>query len=87
MPVDDHGAHAAPPELIGEHEPGRAAAHDQHVGVHTTPFRDRSEYAPISAQYRFRRISPPVKTETQRRKREQDSVIAGKFLFWSHGVH
>jgi hypothetical protein len=34
VPVDDHRAHAAARQLIGEHEPGRAGAHDQDFPVH-----------------------------------------------------
>ena len=37
MPVDDQHAHAAPHELIGEHQPGRAGADDQNVGIHSSP--------------------------------------------------
>jgi hypothetical protein len=33
VPVDDQHAHAAPRELIGEHEAGGAGAHDRNVGV------------------------------------------------------
>ena len=36
MPVDDHGTHAAPRELVGEHQPGRAGADDQDVRVQRT---------------------------------------------------
>src|SRR3954449_4646795 len=34
MPVDDHHAHSASHELVGQHQPRRAGAHDQHVGIH-----------------------------------------------------
>src|SRR5712692_2449778 len=34
MPVHDHGAHAAPSELVGEHQSGGAASHDQYVRIH-----------------------------------------------------
>ena len=34
MPVDEHRAHTAPRELVGEHQAGRAGADDQDLGVH-----------------------------------------------------
>ena len=34
VPVDDQRAHAAPTELIGEHQPGRAGSDDEDVGIH-----------------------------------------------------
>ena len=34
VPVDDRRAHAAPRELIGEHEPRRAGSDDQNVRLH-----------------------------------------------------
>ncbi len=34
VPVYDHRAHAAPSELIGEHQSGRTGSHDQHIRVH-----------------------------------------------------
>src|SRR5439155_15347221 len=36
MPVYDHGAHAAPSELVGEHQSGRAGPNDQHIRIHAT---------------------------------------------------
>src|SRR5688572_15161221 len=38
MPVHDQRADAAPRELIGEHQPGRARAHDQYIRIHTISF-------------------------------------------------
>src|SRR5213083_448238 len=34
MPVYDHGAYAAPSDLVGEHQPGGAASDDQYVRIH-----------------------------------------------------
>src|SRR5947207_1581819 len=43
MPVDDLRAHAAPRELVGEHQPGRAGANDEDIGVHAgLPWRESS---------------------------------------------
>jgi hypothetical protein len=39
MAIDDHHAHAAPCQLIGEHQPGRAGADDEDVGVHRSSLR------------------------------------------------
>ena len=39
MTVDDERAHAAPAELIGEHQPGRAGTDDQNVSVHERSLR------------------------------------------------
>ena len=43
MPVDDQRTHAAPPELIGEHQPGRASSDDQNVGIHRRPPQRENE--------------------------------------------
>ena len=33
LAVNDQRAHAAPPQFIGQHQPARACAHNQNVGV------------------------------------------------------
>jgi hypothetical protein len=40
VPVDDHGAHAAPAELIGEHQPGWAGSSDEDLGIHKIKFQE-----------------------------------------------
>ncbi len=37
MPIDDLDAHAAPHQLVGEHEAGRAGADNQDVRIHIAP--------------------------------------------------
>ena len=37
VPVDEHRAHAAPGELVGEHQAGRAGTDDQDSGIHARP--------------------------------------------------
>ena len=36
VPVDDARTYASPPELIGEHEPGRPGSDDQDVSIHVS---------------------------------------------------
>ena len=55
--VDDLDAHAAPYELVGEHEAGRAGADDQDVRIHIAPQQQEMHRPDDSMSFRTQRAS------------------------------
>ena len=47
MPVDDAHAHAAPNQLIGQHQPGRAGPDHQDVRIHSSSWPDKLQLRSI----------------------------------------